>query len=221
MNFRTNSVVCVAYQFQKTQGRGRGFIAPVAQTPRLYWQILQLVLQARLTPNAKGYMCLRTCVEWHQKVSVGSKKISPQDFLRVRTQSVLTMLPLFFPPLTQKEKWVWLVRLGTEVHSQLKFKTVFCMYYYIPYCGVPNHMSYMCHHYIKVDYVYLIAVQCLILDDKYINLKCNQRWQNRAYVHKIHPSHYSTYLICCLTYTSSVTCITPLRTVVAYMLQGN
>ena len=126
-----------------------------------------------------------------------------------------------FPLLTQKEKWVWLVRLGTEVHSQLKFKTVFCMYYYIPYCGVPNHMSYMCHHYIKVDYVYLIAVQCLILDDKYINLKCNQRWQNRAYVHKIHPSHYSTYLICFLTYTSSVTCITPLRTVVAYMLQGN
>ena len=38
------------------------------------------------TGYTEGYTCLRTGVEWHQKVSVHSKKFSPHDFLRVRTQ---------------------------------------------------------------------------------------------------------------------------------------
>ena len=29
MNFGMNTVVCVAYQFRKTRGRGRGFMGPV------------------------------------------------------------------------------------------------------------------------------------------------------------------------------------------------
>ena len=33
MNFGTNSVVCIAYQFWKTQGRGRSFMGPVVQRP--------------------------------------------------------------------------------------------------------------------------------------------------------------------------------------------
>ena len=101
MNFGMNSVVYVAYHFQKTQGRGRGFMAPVVQRPRLYWQILQLVSQARLTPDAKGY---RTDVEWHQKVSVGSKKFSPQDFLWVRTQVCADDVTTLFSTAHTKRK---------------------------------------------------------------------------------------------------------------------
>ena len=36
---------------------------------------------------------------------------------------------------------------------------------------------------------------------------CDWAWENRAYVHKIHPSHNSTYIIVCIFNTISVNCI--------------
>ena len=57
------------------------------------------------TGYTKGYTCLRTGVEWHQKLSVDSEKFSSQDFLWVRTQvSADDVTRLFFPLPTQKEK---------------------------------------------------------------------------------------------------------------------
>ena len=56
MNFGTNSVFSVAYQFWKTQGRG--FMGPVIQRPKLY---LQLVSWARLTPSRAHSQCIGSC----------------------------------------------------------------------------------------------------------------------------------------------------------------
>ena len=67
----------------------------------MYW----LLFSRLFTGYTKGYTCLRSGVEWHQKVSVDSKRFSRWDFLWVRAQvSADNVTRLFFPLPTQKEK---------------------------------------------------------------------------------------------------------------------
>ena len=116
MNFGTKSVVCFAYQFRKTRGIERGFMGPIVKRPRLHGQILQLVSRARLTPDVlapvsaifslviprviRAYGLVLTDI----KRLVLTRKFSPRDFLRVRTQVSADDVTRHFPPPTQEEK---------------------------------------------------------------------------------------------------------------------
>ena len=92
-------------------------MGPVVRRPRLYWQILQLVSRARLTPDVlapvsaifllviprviRAYGLVLNDIK---RLVLTAKKFHP-DFFRVRTQvSADNITRLLFPPPTQKEK---------------------------------------------------------------------------------------------------------------------
>ena len=64
------------------------------------------------TGYTEGYTRLRTGVEWHQKVSVDSKKISPRFFPGENTSLCWQYYQTPFSTAhTKRKKWVWLMRL--------------------------------------------------------------------------------------------------------------
>ena len=118
MNFGTNSVVCIAYQFRKTRGRGRGFMGPVVQRPRLYWQILQLVSWARPTPDVlapvsaifslvipRVIRAYRLVLNDIKRLVLTAKNFHPKIFSGREHRSLLMMLPdsCFHCPHKKKE----------------------------------------------------------------------------------------------------------------------